>query len=65
MTEINICPGVQLIGLLPQSVELNTDYTLAICKASQNPELTLKLANVLVGQESLAIRQHIGYLINA
>ncbi|MEI7426546.1 MAG: substrate-binding domain-containing protein [Betaproteobacteria bacterium] len=64
-TEINICPGVQLIGLLPQSVELNTDYTLAICKASQNPELTLKLANVLVGQESLAIRQHIGYLINA
>jgi molybdate transport system substrate-binding protein len=64
-TEINICSGVQLIGLLPQSLELNTDYTLAICKTSQNPELAQKLANILVGQESLAIRQQIGYLVNA
>ncbi len=62
-TEINICPGVQLIGLLPKALELNTDYTLAICRNSQNPELTLKLANILIGQESLAIRQKIGYLI--
>ncbi len=64
-TEINICPGVQLIGLLPPSLELNTDYTLAICKNSQNPELTLKLADILVGQASLALRQKIGYLIKS
>jgi molybdate transport system substrate-binding protein len=64
-TEINICPGVELIGLLPPPLELNTDYTLAICKNSQNPELTLKLANILVGQASLALRQKIGYLLKS
>jgi molybdate transport system substrate-binding protein len=62
-TEINICPGVDLIGLLPQELELNTDYTLGICKNSKSPDLALELANILVGEESLSIRQSIGYLI--
>jgi molybdate transport system substrate-binding protein len=62
-TEINICPGVDLIGLLPQELELNTDYTLGICKNSKNPDFAKILADILVGQESLAIRQKIGYLI--
>jgi molybdate transport system substrate-binding protein len=62
-TEINICPGVDLIGLLPQELELNTDYTLGICKNSKNPEMSKKLADILVGNESLAIRKKIGYLI--
>jgi len=62
-TEINICPGVNLVGLLPQALELNTDYTLGICKNSKNPDLAKILANVLVGNDSLAIRQQIGYLI--
>jgi molybdate transport system substrate-binding protein len=62
-TEINICPGVDLIGLLPQEVELNTDYTLGICKNSINPDLAKHLADVLVGHASQAIRQKIGYLI--
>jgi len=62
-TEINICPGVELIGLLPQAIELNTDYTLGICKNSNNSELVKNLADILVGQESMAIRQKIGYLI--
>jgi molybdate transport system substrate-binding protein len=62
-TEINISPGVDLIGLLPQELELNTDYTLGICKNSKHQDLANNLADVLVGQESLGIRQKIGYLI--
>jgi len=62
-TEINICPGVDLIGLLPQEIELNTDYTLGICKSSINPDLAKNLADVLVGHASQAIRLKIGYLI--
>ncbi|BDW11132.1 molybdate ABC transporter substrate-binding protein [Polynucleobacter sp. SHI8] len=62
-TEINICSGVDLIGLLPQELELNTDYTLGICKNSKNSVLAKNLADVLVGQDSLVIRKRIGYLI--
>ena len=62
-TEINICPGVDLIGLLPQELELNTDYTLGLCKNSKNSVLAKNLADVLVGQDSLVIRKRIGYLI--
>ena len=62
-TEINISPGVQLIGLLPKSLELNTDYTLGICKGSQNLEIAQKLADTLVGSDSLQIRQDIGYIV--
>jgi molybdate transport system substrate-binding protein len=62
-TEINICPGVDLIGLLPQELELNTDYTLGICKSSKNPEMSKKLADILVGEQSIQIRQSIGYIV--
>jgi molybdate transport system substrate-binding protein len=62
-TEINITPGVQLIGLLPQEVALNTDYTLGICKHAKYPELAQKLADVLTGAQSLEIRKKIGYLV--
>jgi len=62
-TEINICPGVDLIGLLPQELELNTDYTLGICKNSKNPDLSKKLADILVGDQSIQIRQSIGYIV--
>jgi molybdate transport system substrate-binding protein len=61
-TEINISPGVQLIGLLPQEIGLNTDYTLGICTNSKNPALAKKLAQVLVGEESIQIRKSIGYI---
>jgi molybdate transport system substrate-binding protein len=62
-TEINICPGVDLIGLLPQELELNTDYTLGICKNSKNSEMSKKLADILVGEQSMQIRQSIGYIV--
>jgi hypothetical protein len=61
-TEINISPGVKLIGLLPNEVALNTDYTLGICAHAKNPELAKKLAQVLVGEQSIHIRKSIGYI---
>ena len=61
-TEINISPGVKLIGLLPNEVGLNTDYTLGICAHAKNPELAKKLAQVLVGEQSIHIRKSIGYI---
>lgn len=62
-TEINITPGVTLIGLLPQELGLNTDYTLGICKNTQNYELAQALADILVGQESISLRKSIGYIV--
>ena len=62
-TEINICPGVKLIGLLPEAVSLNTDYTLGVCSQSKNPALAHSLAESLLGLESLEIRRSIGYVV--
>ena len=61
-TEINISPGVKLIGLLPNEIALNTDYTLGICAHAKNADLAKKLAQVLVGEQSIHIRKSIGYI---
>ncbi|MEI7530387.1 MAG: substrate-binding domain-containing protein [Betaproteobacteria bacterium] len=64
-TEINITPGVTLIGLLPKEFELATDYTLGICTHSTQPALAKLLAQTLTGNTSKAVREKIGYVINA
>ena len=61
-TEINISPNVTLVGLLPDEIALNTDYSLGICTSSKYKELAKAMADVLVGDESLSIRQSIGYI---
>jgi molybdate transport system substrate-binding protein len=61
-TEINISPEVELIGLLPQEIALNTDYSLGICTHAKQLDLVTTLANQIVGIESLEIRQRIGYI---
>ena len=61
-TEINISPNVTLVGLLPDEIALNTDYSLGICSSSKYKELAKAMADVLVGDESLSIRQSIGYI---
>jgi len=61
-TEINISPNVTLIGLLPDEIALNTDYSLGICSSSKNKDLAKSLADVLVGEESLFVRKSIGYI---
>jgi molybdate transport system substrate-binding protein len=60
-TEINYTPGVELVGSLPKEFELATDYTLGICAKAQEPELARKLAALLAGPASEAIRRQGGF----
>ena len=60
-TEINYTPGVELVGSLPQEFELATDYTLGICNKAQQPELAQKLAGLLAGSASEAVRRKGGF----
>jgi molybdate transport system substrate-binding protein len=61
VTEINITPGVDLIGMLPKEFELATDYCLGVCSSSKNRQLALDFAKLLTGQEAAALRQKIGF----
>ena len=61
VTEINITPGVSLIGLLPKEFELATDYCLGICSASQSPQLAFDFASLLISDEASALRAKIGF----
>jgi molybdate transport system substrate-binding protein len=61
VTEINITPGVSLIGMLPKEFELATDYCLGICSASQNRQLALDFASLLISDEASALRAKIGF----
>jgi len=61
VTEINITPGVQLIGMLPKEFELATDYCLGICTASQSRQLAVDFAHLLTGAGAATLRQEIGF----
>ena len=61
VTEINITPGVSLIGMLPKEFELATDYCLGICSASKNYQLAADFAKLLTGSDAAALRQKIGF----
>jgi molybdate transport system substrate-binding protein len=60
-TEINYTPGVDLVGSLPKEFELATDYTLGLCTKAQQPELAQKLAALVAGPASAAIRRQGGF----
>lgn len=60
-TEINYTPGVERVGSLPQEFELATDYTLGICANALQPELARKLAGLLAGPASEAVRREGGF----
>ena len=60
-TEINYTPGVDPVGSLPREFELATDYTLGICTKAQQPALARKLAALLAGPASEAIRRQGGF----
>ncbi len=61
VTEINYTPGVELVAVLPEEFELATDYTLGICTKAQQPESARKLADLLAGPASEAIRRQGGF----
>lgn len=60
-TEINYTPGVTLVGSLPQEFELATDYTLGVCTHAREPQLARKLADLVAGPASEAIRRQGGF----
>ncbi|MEO8654343.1 MAG: substrate-binding domain-containing protein [Ramlibacter sp.] len=60
-TEINYTPGVERVGSLPKEFVLATDYTLGICTKAQQPELAGKLAEMVAGAASEAIRRQGGF----
>jgi len=61
VTEINYTSGVDLVAVLPEEFELATDYTLGVCTKAQQPELARKLADLLTGPASEAIRRQGGF----
>ena len=60
-TEINYTAGVDLVGSLPSQFELATDYTLGVCAKAQQPELAHKLAALVAGPASEAVRRQGGF----
>jgi molybdate transport system substrate-binding protein len=64
VTEINITPGVQLVGMLPKEFELATDYCLGICTQGQSRQLVVDFANLLTGTSAATLRQKIGFELN-
>ncbi len=60
-TEINYTAGVDLVGSLPKEFELATDYTLGICTQAQEPELAKRLAALVAGPASEAVRRQGGF----
>ncbi len=60
-TEINYTEGVELVGSLPPEFELATDYTLGLCARAQQPELARRLAALLAGKASEAVRRQGGF----
>ena len=64
VTEINITPGVSLVGMLPKEFELATDYCLGICSTSQSRQLALDFASLLTSMGAASVRQKIGFELN-
>jgi len=60
-TEINYTAGVDLVGSLPSQFELATDYTLGVCANAQQPELAHRLAALVAGPASEAVRRQGGF----
>jgi molybdate transport system substrate-binding protein len=61
VTEINYTPGVTLVGNLPAEFELVTDYTLGVCTGAAQPQQAARLAELLCGAASSAIRRQGGF----
>lgn len=63
VTEIMHTAGVRLIGELPAEHALRTVYTAAVCTKVQEPELAVKLVDLLSNEESLALRCRSGFAV--
>lgn len=61
VTEINITPGVQFIGMLPKEFELATDYCVGICTDAKQADLARNFASLLTSLETEELRKKIGF----
>lgn len=61
VTEINITPGVEFIGMLPKEFELATDYCLGICTNAKEPGLAKTFADMLTSSDAANLRKKIGF----
>ncbi|MDE2370188.1 MAG: substrate-binding domain-containing protein [Burkholderiales bacterium] len=60
-TEINYTAGVELVGSLPREFELATDYTLGLSTRAPEPALAQRLAALVAGPASEAVRRQGGF----
>ena len=61
VTEILYTPGVQLVADLPQEFELATVYTAAVCSGALEPEMAVRLVQLLSDGASEAARRECGF----
>ena len=53
-------PGVDVIGLLPQEIQLTTVFAAAVCKASSDPGATRALLSFLASTDADAAKRRHG-----
>ncbi len=61
VTEILNTPGVTLLGPLPKEFELATVYTAGVCTAASLPDEARRLAALLTGDSTRALRERAGF----
>jgi molybdate transport system substrate-binding protein len=61
ITEINITPGLTLVGPLPHGFELATTYSLAVCAKAESPEAARRFAEILTGEPARPLRKAAGF----
>src|SRR5512146_1354013 len=61
ITEIMITPGVTLVGPLPGEFELATVYSAAVCADAAATDLARRLASLLTGTLTRALREQCGF----
>jgi molybdate transport system substrate-binding protein len=61
VTEILNTPGVTLVGPLPKEFELATVYTAGVCTRAAMPDQARRLAALLSGEASRAVRERAGF----
>jgi molybdate transport system substrate-binding protein len=61
ITEIRATSGVTLVGPLPAELGLATIYSVGVCARAAEPEAARRLADLLTGSASRAVREAAGF----
>jgi molybdate transport system substrate-binding protein len=63
VSEILYTPGVTLVGALPGEFALSTLYSVAVCSGARAPEPARRVAALLAGSQSAAVRSAGGFVV--